>query len=146
MKPNWQKRTINGIECAVPADEPARDWFREFKENQPLRGKLSGTRKPRSVKQLRRYWAMCRLVSENTEDPKLATYKLVDWQIRHRLQFYDLNQTVVAPGGHVQFMVLSISFENLKHLEACDYFSRSDQVMCQMLGVAIEEIEEMWRR
>ncbi len=144
-KPTWQKQIINGAEYLAPFDIKTKEFLREFKPNELLRGKPTGTRKARSLVQLKRYWAMCKVVSENTEDPKLATYELVDWNIRHRLKFYDDKKVCISPDGHVQFQVRSIAFRNLKHMEACDFFNRADREMANILGCTLEEMDEGMR-
>jgi len=117
-----------------PISEVDKDILAEYKQNQIVRIKITGTTKARSVKQLGLYFAGCRLLSENTDDPKWDTYRKVDYQLRNRLKFFDHSMTLVID-GNVQFRVRSISFENLRHLEACDYFDRAFAVMAGYLGV-----------
>lgn len=72
--------------------------------------------------------------------------KKVDWQIRNRLKFYDMDLTLVID-GNVQFKVRSISFKNLKHIEACDYFTEAFKLMAKYLDVDVDTfIEEVKQR
>ena len=128
---------ING--SFVPYSEVDKDIAKEYKPNQIVKLKIKGVQKPRSVKQLGTYFACCRLLSENTEDPKWNTYQKVDYQLRNRLQFYDHSMTLVIE-GNVQFKVRSISFKNLKHIEACNYFDRAFDMMAKFLGVDVETL------
>ena len=129
-----------------PLSEADSDTLREFKENQIVRLKVSGTTKQRSLKQLATYWAACRLLSENTDNGKWNTMKKVDWQIRNRLKFYDMDLTLVID-GNVQFKVRSISFKNLKHIEACDYFTEAFKTMAKYLDVDVDAfIQEVKER
>lgn len=129
-----------------PHSEADKEVVAGYKPNQILRLKVSGTTKERSLKQLKTYWAACRLLSENTDDPKWNTYKKCDWQLRNRLRFYDLDLTLVID-GNVQFKVRSISFKNLKHIEACDYFTNAFKTMAEYLGVEVDTfIDEVKQR
>ena len=123
----------------IPLSEVDKDIVKEYKENQIVKLKITGVQKPRSVKQLGTYFAACRLLSENTEDQKWNDYKKVDWQLRNRLQFYDHDLTLVI-NGNVQFKVRSISFKNLKHAEACNYFDRAFEMMAKFLGVDVDTL------
>jgi hypothetical protein len=121
---------INGN--LIPFDEQSKDDLAEFKPNQIVICKVSGTRKERSLTQLKTYWAACSMVSENTDHPKWNSRIKTDWQIRNRLLFYDHDLTLVI-NGYVTFKVRSISFRNLKHIEACNYFDRAFDLMASFL-------------
>lgn len=125
----------------VPVSEADKDIVKEYKPNQIVKLKITGVQKPRSIKQIGTYFACCKLVSENTEDQKWNDYKKVDWQLRNRLQFFDHDLTLVI-NGNVQFKVRSISFKNLKHAEACNYFDRAFELMGKFLGVTAEVLVE----
>ena len=125
----------------VPLSEVDKDIVKEYKQNQVVKLKITGVQKPRSIKQLGTYFAACRLLSENTEDQKWNDYKKVDWQLRNRLQFFDHDLTLVI-NGNVQFKVRSISFKNLRHAEACNYFDRAFEMMSKFLGVDVDTLIE----
>jgi len=130
-------QTING--SFIPLSEVDKDIVKEYKQYQIVKLKITGVQKPRSVKQLGTYFAGCRLLSENTDDQKWNDYKKVDWQLRNRLQFYDHDLTLVI-NGNVQFKVRSISFKNLRHAEACNYFDRAFEMMSEFLGVDVDTL------
>lgn len=130
---------ING--SYVPYSEVDKDITAEYKPNQIVKLKITGVQKPRSIKQLGTYFAGCRLLSENTEDQKWNTYQKVDYQLRNRLQFYDHDMTLVI-NGNVQFKIRSISFKNLKHIEANNYFDRAFDMMAKFLGVTVDVLIE----
>ncbi|MCP4355290.1 MAG: hypothetical protein GY793_06585 [Proteobacteria bacterium] len=122
----------------VPHSDIDKEIISGYKENQIVRLKVSGTRKQRSLVQLKTYWAACRLLAENTENGKWNTMKKVDWQLRNRLRFYDMDLTLVFD-GNVQFKVRSISFKNLKHIEACDYFTEAFSLMAKYLKIDVDK-------
>ena len=133
MKSTWQKQIISGIECIVPFDQESKELLSNFKRNQPLVGDLHGTNKERSVIQLNLYWKACEVFAENTTE--FETKQKADWWARNTLSFFDPEYTFVAQDGTVNFKCRSISFKNLKHIEACDYFNRAYAVMSEYLGV-----------
>ncbi len=139
MARTWQKQIINGIECLVPFTEDDRDAFREIKSNKVVSGDIKGTMKERSLTQLKAYWACCRTVANNTDHHKWNTMSKVDWQLRNRLQFFDQDLTLVI-NGNVQFKHHSISFANLKHIEACNYFDRAFEMMSKFLKITVDEL------
>ena len=75
----------------TPHSEQDIEDLRDFKENQVLRVKISGTRKARSLKQLRTYWAACSLLAENTDDPKWNDREKVSWQLKTGYNSLTLN-------------------------------------------------------
>ena len=121
-----------------PFGETDLEILREYKPNQILRVKLQGVKKPRSYIQLRLYFAGCKLVSENTEDPHWNTKEKVDWQCRVHTHFVDPDVVVVKHDGTVVFKYRSISFANLGHIEACNYFDQAFKVMAKFLMVPVD--------
>lgn len=111
-----------------------------FIENQTVRVKVYATKKQRSLQQLRLYWACCTKVADNTDDFMWNDKAKTDFQCRVALHFVDPKVTVVRPDGAVQFKYRSISFANLRHIEACHYFSRSFDIMSAKLGITPEEL------
>lgn len=111
-----------------------------FSDNQVLRVKVSGTTKQRSLTQLRTYWRACKKVAINTTDFRWNSKDKTDFQCRVALHFVDPSITVVRPDGQVVFRYRSISFVNLKHIEACRYFDRALEIMALKIGVEVEEL------
>ncbi len=111
--------------------------IKDLKENQIVKAKITGVRKPRSYKQLKLYWTCCRKVAENTFDDNWNTKLKVDLQCRMRTKFFDDKLTIVA-GNKVIFTPRSISFKNLKHIESCRYFDQAFEIMAKYMGVEVE--------
>ena len=126
-----------------PFSEADIELIREYKPNQVVRCEVYGVKKPRSLLQLRLYWATCGVVAENTENPQWDTKGKVDFQNRVALHFVDPDTVAVRPDGHVVYKYRSIAFRNLQHIEACNYFNRSFKVMADFLGVDDEKLIEM---
>lgn len=137
MKSAWQKTRLAGVDCLIPFDNESENKLKNFIINEPLAGDISGARNPRSLKQLGLYWKACSVVAENTGDQTMNTADKVDWQLRNHLKFFDTGFTYVD-GEKVAFKVRSISFKNLAHAEACDYFNEAFRVMADFLGVDTE--------
>ena len=131
------------IECALqlkddnilyPFTEEDRDKIREFKRFQVLRAKLYGVKKPRSLEQLALYWVCCKTVADNLED---KTKEQIDFEVKIALK--DIKSFRVVQ-GITYIEVGSISFANLDHLEACNFFDRAFPVMAKMIGITAEEL------
>ena len=112
----------------------------EFKDNQIVTGKLQGAKKPRSLKQLRKYWATCKKTADNTEAPGWKTKEQVDFNLRVTLHFYDPDLIVAKPDGSIAFSYRSIAFKNLAHIEACSFFEKAFGIMAEKLGITVEEL------
>ena len=117
--------------------------LREYKPNQVVRVKITGVQKPRSVIQMRLYWATCRVVAENTENKGWNTQDKVDFQCRVNLHFVDKDTVVVKPDGEVVYKYRSIAFKNLSHIMACNYFDNAFQVMAKFLRVPVDKLLSM---
>jgi len=131
------------IECALqlndnnilyPFTEEDKDKIREFKKFQVLKAKLYGVKKPRSLEQLALYWVCCKTVADNLED---KTKEQIDFEIKIALKHIKSFRIVQ---GITYIEVGSISFANLDHLEACNFFDRAFPVMAKMIGVTTEEL------
>jgi len=88
------------------------------------------------------FWACCRTVAENTEDPAWSTKDKVCFQVKVALHFVDPNMIAVRPDGTVVFQYRSISFRELKHIEANRIFDRSWEVMAAKIGITVEQLLE----
>ena len=136
------------IECSLqlknnvlyPFSEEDQEKLRGYKENQILKAKVSGVKKPRSYRQLKGYWAACKTTAENNEPPGWQTKEQVDFQCRVALNFYDPDLIIAKPNGTIVFHYRSIAFKNLGHIEANDYFSKSFELMSRKIGVSVKEL------
>ena len=124
----------------VPFSAEAKQLLSDLKPNQLVRAKISGIRKPRSVRQLRLFWACCRTVAENTEDPNWDSAEKVCIQVKLALRFY--KEIIVAPDGQIHFELASISFANLSQCDANRIFDRAWPIMAAHIGVKVEELLE----
>lgn len=122
----------------MPFSKEAADLISDFVPNQVIRGKLTGVQKPRSVDQLRMFWACCRTVAGNTDDPEWNTEEKVCWQVKHAIKFF--KDTIVLPDGRVHFELASISFANLSQCIANKVFDRSWPVMADKIGITVDEL------
>lgn len=114
--------------------------LKEYKPNQVLKAKLTGCKKQRSYRQLKAYWSACKTVADNNESPGWRTKEQVDFQVRVALRFYDPELIIAKPDGSIAFHYRSIAYKNLKHIEACGYFSAAFEIMAKKLGCTVEEL------
>ena len=118
-----------------PFSQEDQDGLKEYKENQVVRVKIQGAKKPRSLQQLRLFWVCCRMVAENTENPHWNTKDKVAFQIKIALQLVDMDKTIVDARGNIHLHYRSIAFRNLAHMEACNFFDRAFDIMAKTLGM-----------
>lgn len=112
-----------------PYGDEAQEQAKAHKENQIVVGRLRGTEKARSLKQLNTYWAACTFIANTIEHGQWNTKEKVDFHCRVALHFVDPSLIVVKPDGSVQFHYRSISFKNLNSIEANNYFNRAYETM-----------------
>ena len=118
----------------VVTSEEDRTALKNYHPNQILRAKITGVKKPRSYQQLKLYWACCRTVAENIEGKSKED---IDFEVKVILKHIRAFRVVK---GATMIEVDSISFANLNHLEACNFFDRAFPVMAKMIGVKTEEL------
>ena len=108
-----------------------------YKMNQMVRIKTYaiGAEKQRSSEQLNTVMACCQLVADNTENPQLNSKAKVKFACKVHTDFRDPAITFVSPDGTVQFHYRSFSFDNLKHMEACNLFERCFDFMASLMGI-----------
>lgn len=126
----------------VPYSQDDQNKIREYRPHQIVKVKISGVRKPRSYQQLKWFHAMCKLVSENTEDENWNSVEKVKMQVKVLLQYYD-PECVVVSGGRVHFRYRSFGYADLPHFEACKIFDRALAVMAKFLGCGEDELLSM---
>ena len=119
------------------------ELFRAYEVNQILRAKLTGHRKPRSVLQLRLYWAVCNQVAQLLSDHENQfTRNDIDFEVKIRVakKHPSMIRRFKLVGGIVYMEPISISFANMPHLEACNYFDFAFGVMADMIGTTVDEL------
>ena len=119
------------------------ELFRAYEINQILRAKLTGHRKPRSVLQLRLYWAVCNQVAQLLSDHENQfTRNDIDFEVKIRVakKHPSMIRRFKSLDGIVYMEPISISFANMPHLEACNYFDFAFPIMADMIGTTVEEL------
>ena len=117
-----------------PFSQEDKDRLREFKDNQILRARLTGAKKPRSLIQLNLYWALCSIVASNLEG---MSKEDVDFEVKLKLKHIQAFRVVKG----VTYVELgSIAFRNLDHIESCGFFNRAWPVMAKMISVSEDEL------
>ena len=122
----------------LPFGDESVEKSKEFKVFQLLRSVFYGIKKPRSVIQLNRFFGICSVIAENTEDKNFNTKEKVAEQIKIALRFIRDDLIMVKPNGDVHIPYRSISFKELPHMEACRFFERADDVfddICRKLKI-----------
>jgi hypothetical protein len=127
----YLKRTLAGF---VADDEAAAHSMRRIPVGTTVRCEIV---KPRSLAQLRMYWAMCNLVASNHAE--LQTREQVDQALRLLTGHVDL----VKVGDQVLKLPRSIAFAKLSQDEWAEYLSRAKDAVCEHLlpGVDGNEIQ-----
>ena len=121
-----------------PFSQEDKELLKNYLPNQILKAKVSGIQKERSVIQLRMFWACCRTVASNTEDSNWNTPEKVCIQVKIALKFF--KSVVVIDDGSIHFDLDSISFKNLKQIEANKVFDRSWSIMSKKIGITVDEL------
>jgi hypothetical protein len=123
----------------VPFSPEDKEALSSFKENQILIAKVSGTMKERSLRQLRLFFACCRTVVENTEDPNWNNVDKVKNQVKVKLQFIDMQKSTVVMGQWVPHY-RSICFAELKFMDANNFFTQSWPILAKQIGITVDEL------
>ncbi len=124
----------------VPATLEAMESLKNYKPNQIVKAKISGIQKERSVRQLGLFFACCKTVVDNTEDVQWDNVDKVLNQVKIALQFVDLNKSIVDAKGVFHPHYRSISFRNLKHLAACNFFDQAWPILAGQIGVTVDDL------
>lgn len=126
-------RTLSGLS---PADDAATHVLQKIKAGETVQAEI---RRPRSNKNLRRWWALCRLIYENSD------------QYRSQEQVHDhlkilaghCQQIVSKSTGEVYLIADSIAFSRLDEDEFQDVWVRAVKAVTEHIlpGVTAPEIE-----
>lgn len=106
----------------IPASQEDIEILKHFKKNQILKIKASGVKRPRSVKQNGWVHSIFRTVCDNTEDPRFSTPEAVKRFVKIKLNFYDMDKTVVN-NGVVYVTYRSFAFHLMEQDEADRIYS-----------------------
>jgi len=127
----------------LPYGDQASDKAKEYKQFQILKSRFWGIKKPRSVKQLNQYWACCGLLAELLSDHENIMSKGdVDFRIKTTVtkENPSMIKRFQVVGGVTYIEPISISFANMKHLEACKYFEKAFKTMADWVGVEKDKL------
>jgi len=144
------------ISCAVtrsgdtilPFSVEDLDAIRELPVQVAIRSQFAVARKQRSYQQLKLWWACCRQVAENTDDPNWDHPKKVAEQVKLALQYLD---SYMVANGVVHLVTGSLGYDAIGHLEACRFFERAWPILADKIGVTVEDLlaetesEMRWR-
>ena len=97
----------------------------------------------RSLEQNNLFWKCCTIVANNTEDINWDTKDKVKEQCLILEKMFDHWIFYINPKTGEQMLNIktkSISFENMKHLEACDFFNSAIKHMSDKIGITVEDL------
>lgn len=123
----------------VPVSQEDAERLESFKDNQILKNKISGSRKPRSVLQNKWIHAIFRLVAQNTEDPDWSTPERVKRNVKMKMKFFE--DDVVVHGNKVYFELRSFAFDEMSQDEANIRYNEAKLICAKFLGVSPESLE-----
>jgi hypothetical protein len=131
MAEMYLRRTLAGF---APDDADAQASCKRIPVGTTVRCEIT---RPRSVPQLRHYWALCALVAQNHET--LQTREQVDQALRILTGHVD----IVKLGDQVVQLPRRIAFAKLSQDEWAAYLSRAKDAVVQHLlpGVELPEFE-----
>lgn len=127
----------------VPFSIEDQEILREFKNNQILKSKLSGTTKKRSLTQLNLYWKVCSIMAELLSDHNNIWDKAdIDFEVKIRAAKKKpaLIKRFKSVAGVVYLEPISTSFANMKHLEACNFYNIALSEMAEMAKMTVEDL------
>lgn len=122
-----------------PFSDEDKESAREFRDNQIVNAKISGVQKERSYLQLKMFFAVCRKVADNTQDPNWDTTEKVLEQVKIKCRY--IKEHIIV-GKAVHIITGSISYKALPHMQACNFFDRGYIEMAKHLGVRVDKLLE----
>lgn len=133
----------------LPYSNEDREKTKEFKPFQIVRSQVYGIKKPRSLEQLKLYWAACNFLANNTDYKDWNLKEKVDFHCRVAAHFVDPDLIVVKKDRSVVYSYRSIAFKNLGHMDACSFFSQAFGTMTDFWNathkkqITVDEFLEM---
>lgn len=129
----WLRKGLTGFE---PADDDAREVFRRIPTGLTVRGSVS---RPRNGSMHRKYWALCKLISDASGDfPNAAS---VDLAIKHLTGHTE--PVAIRSTGEIIHVPKSISYAAMGQPEFDAYWRQVVEAVCEHLlpGVSLQEFE-----
>ena len=124
---------------AVPFMEEDSENWSNYKDNQIVKAKVTGFQKQRSVTQLGLMMACISEVVKNTENENWSSRDRAKLSLKAYLNYVDTSASVVF-GKRVIIKYRSFSFDELKHMEACNLFDRAFPILAGVIGVTVDEL------
>lgn len=122
------KRTLSGFQAA---DESTADAIRGYKLGETYRASVV---KPRNLKNHRRWWALCNLIYQNSDQ-----YKSAEMVHEHLKILAGHCTPIVSKGtGEVYLIANSISFGSLDEAQFQDVFGRAVLAVSEHILPGIE--------
>lgn len=136
------KTKIDGKIVLLPTDEM--DEFDKIPNGTLMNAEVSviPDKRLRSYEQLRLYFASCQAVADSTEDQYWSNKKQVDEQTKIALKHYDYYvyyQNAKTGKMELNIRTKSISFAELAHLDANNYFDQAFKIHAAKIGMSVEE-------
>ena len=128
----------------VPVSREDIERLESFEDNQILKNKTSGAKKPRSVNQNKWIHAMFRYVAKNTDHPDWNTEVKVKSRVKLAMKFFEDGAIVV--GVEVYFKFRSFAFDKMGHVEANKVYNEAKNVCADFLGVDPKLLEAEAKR
>jgi len=127
----------------IPYGDEALEKSKEHALYQILESKFTGTKRERSIAQLGLYWKCCDTVAELLSDHNNQFIKEeVDFEVKIRVgkKHTWMMKRLKAVGGIVYIEPISISFQNLDHLEANKFFDKGFKELADMVEMTEDEL------
>jgi hypothetical protein len=137
-----------------PYSQEDADRLKEYGENQLLNVKITGPRKPRSIKQNglvhSAFGFIAEHMRENAETDEhraLDNTEKVKRYIKFEIGFYDSWE---VKNGVVVVQLRSVAFDKMSHVESLKWYKLFVEYMADMLGITpevfIEEVKSRMKR
>jgi hypothetical protein len=94
------------------------------------------TARPRSLDQLRLYWAVCAFIAEALDAEPAVNKAMIDHTLKVEAGHYDIIQFV---DGRCRYQVRSIAFNKLSQSEFSAYMNRAFDISAKVFGPALTE-------
>jgi hypothetical protein len=124
------RKDPHGVLAYYPLDDLDEDITKELTENQILETSVKGTEKERSLYQLHVWWAFCEYAKDYTGIDYLDTKRKMSDYVLYKINYVEYtlfvdNKAIIKPK--------SISYKALKHMEACEVFTKGFNFMAETL-------------
>jgi len=127
----------------IPYGDEALEKSKEHTVYQILESKITGTKRERSIAQLGLYWKCCDTVAELLSDHNNQFIKEeIDFEVKIQVgkKHTWMMKRLKVVGGIVYIEPISISFQNLDHLEANKFFDKGFKELAKMVEMDEDEL------